>query len=92
MNGLLMKEGIDAISIPAVRATEFNSRMVDFYVTREATAMMAFVLDCHPEIGRIRQLNPGLSVIKDAPRIEHFRLGNPTDSQENTADVDKNMR
>jgi prophage maintenance system killer protein len=50
MNGLLMTEGIDAISIPAVRATQFNSRMVDFYTTRDATEMMAFVLDCHPEI------------------------------------------
>ena len=77
MNGLLMSEGIDAISIPAIRATEFNSRMVDFYTTRDATQMMAFVLDCHPEIAQIRQLNPGLSVIKDAPRIEYFRLDTP---------------
>jgi prophage maintenance system killer protein len=67
MNGLLMGEGIDAISIPAVRAAEFNSRMVDFYTSRNATPMMAFVLDCHPEIGLMRQLNPGLSVIKDVP-------------------------
>jgi prophage maintenance system killer protein len=36
MNGLLMTEGIDAVSIPAARATEFNSRMVDFYITRTA--------------------------------------------------------
>jgi len=74
MNGMLMTEGIDAISIPAVRATEFNSRMVDFYITRDATEIMAFVLDCHPEIAQIRQLNPGLSVIKDAPNIKYFRL------------------
>lgn len=74
MNGLLMTEGIDAISIPAVRAAEFNSRMVDFYTSREATAMMGFVLDCHPEIALIRQLNPGLSSIKDAPGIEYHRL------------------
>ena len=74
MNGLLMTEGIDAISIPAVRAAAFNSRMVDFYMTRNATEMMAFVLDCHPEIAQIRQLNPGLSVIKDLPNIHYFRL------------------
>jgi prophage maintenance system killer protein len=74
MNGVLMTEGIDAISIPAIRATQFNSRMVDFYITRDATAMMAFVLDCHPEIARIRQLNPNLSVLKDAPSIQYFRL------------------
>ncbi len=80
MNGLLMTEGIDAISIPAVRATQFNSRMVDFYVTRDATEMMAFVLDCHPEIARIRQLNPGLSVIKDAPSIHQFGLNDSMDT------------
>ena len=81
MNGLLMTEGIDAISIPAVRAKEFNSRMVDFYINRDATEMMAFVLDCHPEIAQIRQLNPGLSVIKDAPEIDYFRLNESMDTQ-----------
>ena len=78
MNGLLMTEGIDAISIPAVRAAQFNSRMVDFYMTREATEMMAFVLDCHPEIAHIRKLNPGLSVVKDAPDIQYFGLSDST--------------
>jgi len=84
MNGVLMTEGIDAISIPAVRATAFNSRMVDFYITRDATEMMAFVLDCHPEIAQIRQLNPGLSVIKDVPSIKYYRL---EDSSPRVADV-----
>jgi hypothetical protein len=51
--------------------------MVDFYITRDATEMMAFVLDCHPEIAQIRQLNPGLSVVQDAPRIPNFRLDEP---------------
>jgi hypothetical protein len=74
MNGVLMTEGIDAISIPAIRATEFNSRMVDFYMSRDATEMMAFVLDCHPEVSQIRRLNPGLSVVKDLPDIEYFSL------------------
>jgi len=78
MNGLLMTEGIDAISIPAVRAAEFNFRMVDFYTNREATGMMGFVLDCHPEIALIRQLNPGLATIKDAPGIEYHRLSGDT--------------
>lgn len=49
MNGLLMTAGIDAIGIPATRAVQFNSRMIDFYIARDATEMMAFVLDCHPE-------------------------------------------
>lgn len=49
MNGILMSHGIDAISIPASRAQEFNEKMVDFYVNRNATAMMAFLVDCHPD-------------------------------------------
>jgi len=77
MNGILMAEGIDAVSIPAVRAAEFNSRMVDFYISRNATEMMAFVLDCHPEVAQIRQLNPGLSVVKDSSSIEYFTLDDP---------------
>lgn len=57
MNGVLMSAGIDAISVPAARAQEFNSRMVDFYITRDATEMLAFLLDCHPEAAQIRRLN-----------------------------------
>jgi len=69
-----MTEGVDAVSIPAVRAAEFNSRMVDFYTSRDATEMMAFVLDCHPEVSQIRQLNPGLSAVGDLPNIKYFSL------------------
>jgi hypothetical protein len=83
MNGVLMTEGIDAVSIPAVRAAEFNSRMVDFYTSRDATEMMAFVLDCHPEISQIRQLNPGLSAVGDLPDIQYFSL---SDSTKQTSD------
>jgi hypothetical protein len=39
--------------------------------------MMAFVLDCHPEVAQIRQLNPGLSVVKDSSSIEYFTLDDP---------------
>jgi len=74
MNGVLMTEGVDAVSIPAVRAAEFNSRMVDFYTSRDATEMMAFVLDCHPEVSQIRRLNPGLSAVRDLPDIKYFGL------------------
>ena len=74
MNGLLMMEGIDAISIPAIRAAQFNSRMVDFYASRDATAMMAFVLDCHPEIARIRELNPELPALSEPPAMRYIRL------------------
>jgi prophage maintenance system killer protein len=74
MNGMLMMEGIDAISIPAVRAVHFNSRMTNFCRSRDATEMMAFVLDCHPDIAQIRQLNPGIVEIKDLPGIEYPKL------------------
>lgn len=81
MNGVLMSEGMDAISIPAVRAAAFNSRMVDFYTTRDATEMMAFVLDCHPEIEQIRRQNPGLTGVRDVPNIKHYRLTDPIESK-----------
>jgi prophage maintenance system killer protein len=77
MNGALMMEGIDAISIPAMRAAEFNSKMVEFYATRDATQMMGFVLECHPEFSRIRELNPELSLVRDAPAIRQYRFDDP---------------
>jgi len=49
MNGILMSHGIDAISVPASQAQEFNEKMVDFYLTRNATPMMEFLVACHPE-------------------------------------------
>jgi hypothetical protein len=49
MNGHLMMHGIDAISVPAARRLEFNTLMVDFYRTRDATAMFGFLLSCHPD-------------------------------------------
>jgi prophage maintenance system killer protein len=57
MNGILMSAGIDAISLPAARAQDFNEKMVRFYLTRDATEMMAFLLDCHPDATAIRDLN-----------------------------------
>ena len=77
MNGILMSEAIDAVSIPAGRAAEFNSRMVDFYTTRNATEMMAFVLDCHPLAAQIRQLNPGLTRVNDGSGINYYNLETP---------------
>ncbi|WP_025601192.1 Fic family protein [Burkholderia sp. WSM2230] len=48
MNGVLMSNGIDAISVPAQRAAEFNEKMVRFYLSKDATEMMAFLVECHP--------------------------------------------
>jgi len=60
MNGILMSNGIDAISVPAAKAQAFNEKMVRFYLTKDATEMMAFLVDCHPEAGQIYTANPGL--------------------------------
>ena len=49
MNGILMTEGIDAISVPAAKAQDFNEKMVRFYVHKDATEMMAFLFECHPD-------------------------------------------
>jgi len=48
MNGILMSNGLDAISIPAARAQDFNENMVRFYLTRQADEMMQFLADCYP--------------------------------------------
>jgi len=32
MNGILMAAGIDAISVPASKANEFNEKMLNFYL------------------------------------------------------------
>lgn len=49
MNGVLMSHGIDAISVPAAKAHEFNEKMVRFYLSKDATEMMVFLAGCHPE-------------------------------------------
>lgn len=47
MNGWLMLHGYHAISIPAARAKEFNDKMVRFYVSRDGTEMLAFLVSCY---------------------------------------------
>jgi Fic family protein len=49
MNGVLMSAGIDAISVPASKANEFNEKMLNFYLTKNATEMMEFLVKCHPD-------------------------------------------
>jgi hypothetical protein len=56
MNGVLMSHGIDAISVPAARAQEFNEKMVRFYLSKDATEMMAFLAGCHPDAEAILPL------------------------------------
>lgn len=67
MNGVLMSNGIDAISIPAAKAQEFNEAMVRFYLTKNATEMMAFLVNCHPDAVQIHAANPGLETAASLP-------------------------
>lgn len=47
MNGILMSAGIDAISVPAAKVQEFNEKMVRFYLNKNATEMMEFMVGCY---------------------------------------------
>lgn len=53
MNGVLMSHGLDAISIPAAKAKDFNEKMVRFYLSKDATEMISFLVGCHPESEKI---------------------------------------
>lgn len=48
MNGHLMVNGFDAISIPAARKNEFNQTMIGYFVSRDATALFALLRSCAP--------------------------------------------
>lgn len=75
MNGILMSAGIDAISVPAARAAEFNTKMVDFYLHKDATVMMDFLLDCHPDVAMIQDthsrstMQPRGATVRQTPAI-----------------------
>ncbi len=49
MNGHLMRNGIDPISVPAADAPAFNEKMVAFYAGADATEMMEFLVACNPD-------------------------------------------
>ena len=49
MNGVLMSNGLDAISVPAARVQDFNEKMVRFYTEKDATEMLDFLIDCQPK-------------------------------------------
>ena len=53
MNGVLMSHGMDAISVPAAKAQAFNEKMVRFYLSKDASGMMAFLAGCHPDASAI---------------------------------------
>ncbi|WP_419737603.1 hypothetical protein [Ruegeria sp.] len=49
MNGILMSHGVDAISVPAARLQDFNEKMVRFFMEKDATEMMHFLIECQPQ-------------------------------------------
>lgn len=65
MNGILMSAGIDAISVPAAKVQEFNENMVRFYLEKDATEMMAFLVDCHPDSEKIHEVNSNHSIDRE---------------------------
>lgn len=46
MNGELLSNGHDAITVPAKRRVEFNRKMVEFYDSKDASEMMRFLASC----------------------------------------------
>lgn len=48
MNGWLMSQGYDAISIPAARRLEFNQHLINMYTNKDMTTLMRFIVDCRP--------------------------------------------
>ena len=53
MNGVLMSNAMDAISVPAAKARDFNEKMVRFYITKDATEMISFLVECQ-HLGQVR--------------------------------------
>ena len=49
MNGVLMSNFMDAISVPAGNAQAFNDNMIRFYQRRDGTEMLQFLILCHPD-------------------------------------------
>ncbi len=70
MNGILMSAGIDAISVPAAKAQQFNENMVRFYLEKDATEMMAFLVDCHPDSEQMHEANQTPPVVDSVNRLE----------------------
>lgn len=52
----------------------WNRKMAEFYTSRDATQMMGFVLECHPDFPHIRELNPELPLVRNGPAIRQYRF------------------
>lgn len=54
MNGILMSAGVDAVSVPAAAALEFNGAMRRFFSSKDGTEMLNLLLDSHPHTQQLR--------------------------------------
>jgi len=57
MNGVLMSNRINAISVPALRKKEFMDNLMVLYQEKDGTSMFQFLVDCHVEKEQILQMN-----------------------------------
>ncbi len=49
MNGILLQEGFPVINVPVKKQLEFNTLMLDFYISNDERAMNQFLRDCLDE-------------------------------------------
>jgi len=61
MNGILMSSGIDAVSVPAAKAQQFNENMIRFYLKKDASEMMTFLVSCHPDAEQFSNIKGDVS-------------------------------
>lgn len=54
MNGILMSSGINPLVIPDGRVEEFHEIMSRFYLTKYGQEVMAFLISCHHEQGKMK--------------------------------------
>lgn len=55
MNGVLMSSGIDPLRVPATRAREYGEKMASFHWRQNASEMLNFLVDCHPDAPLMRE-------------------------------------
>lgn len=61
MNGELISNDMNGISISALKKIEFNEKMKDFYLSKDGTAMMDFMIRCSPDFEVIKKLNSDIN-------------------------------
>ena len=66
MSGELIKNGLDALSIPDTSRQTFNEKMIRFYETGDATDMMIFYQELLPALDRTTE---GTQTKKREPEI-----------------------